>query len=36
MGTPGEKRIFWIDNGKDLAKGAYPFRSRRKLKKYIN
>ena len=27
MGTPGEKRIFWIDNFQGRPEGAYPFRS---------
>tara|TARA_R110002020_G_scaffold37320_1_gene112797 strand:- start:215 stop:421 length:207 start_codon:yes stop_codon:yes gene_type:complete len=27
MGTPGEKRIFWIDNFQGRPEGAYPFRN---------
>jgi len=27
MGTPGEKRIFWIDNFEGQPEAAYPFRS---------
>ena len=27
MGTPGEKRIFWIDKFQGQPAGVYPFRS---------